>query len=388
MFLIDKPFVSDFLVNTIKNGGFPVVATPVARELIADESLNWISEDEAIELVRNKPETRIYSNSENAIGWIAANLAFTNLPGQVNMFKDKFAFREMVKELFPGYSYRTVQLRDIQSMEVTDADLPFVIKPAVGFFSLGVHIVHTLQQWEEAKKELNYESLKSIYPKEVVDTSVFIVEEYIEGEEYAVDCYFDEKGDVVVLNILHHRFASGTDTSDRVYSTSKKIFLRYKKGIEGFLKAIGDKAGLRNFPVHVELRIDESGEIVPIEVNPMRFGGWCTTADLTKYAYGINSYEYFMNGIKPDWDTIFEKKGDKLYSIIVLNNNSGYSTDEISRFNYDRLAADFEHALEIRLLDFKKFGFFGFVFAETDSGNEKELDDILVSDLRKYIQIY
>ena len=40
-------------------------------------------------------------------------------------------------------------------------------------------------------------------------------------------------------------------------------------------------AGLKNFPLHTEVRVNEKGEIIPIEVNPMRFGGWCTTADFT-----------------------------------------------------------------------------------------------------------
>ncbi|MCP3675252.1 MAG: ATP-grasp domain-containing protein [Gammaproteobacteria bacterium] len=32
---------------------------------------------------------------------------------------------------------------------------------------------------------------------------------------------------------------------------------------------------------HDELRGDDKGTILPIEVNPMRFGGWCTSADIT-----------------------------------------------------------------------------------------------------------
>ena len=35
-----------------------------------------------------------------------------------------------------------------------------------------------------------------MYPKEVLDTSTFILEGYIEGEEYAIDCYFDNEGNV------------------------------------------------------------------------------------------------------------------------------------------------------------------------------------------------
>jgi hypothetical protein len=261
-----------------------------------------------------------------------------------------------------------------------------VIKPSVGFFSLGVHIIHNQENWICAQKELNYKSLQNIYPKEVLNTADFIIEEYISGEEYAIDSYFDDNGKIVILNILHHRFSSGSDTSDRVYSTSKNIILNNKEKIKGFLQKIGNKADLKNFPLHTEIRIDDKGKIHPIEINPLRFGGWCTTGDLSNYAFGFNSYEYYTKKLKPDWNKIFADKEDKIYSIIVLNNSSGITESQIKGFDYDLLAADFENALVMRRTDYKKYLVFGFVFAETSPENEDELNRILVSDLKKYIR--
>jgi hypothetical protein len=37
-------------------------------------------------------------------------------------------------------------------------------------------------------------------------------------------------------------------------------------------------------------------------------------------------------------------------------------------------------------VDFNEYPFFGMVFVETSLGNEKELDQILNSDLKKYIK--
>ncbi len=385
MFLIDKPFVSDFLIKTIKEFNFKVIATDVAKELIVDNSLNWISESRAIGIIKDSPDTPVYSNSENVITWVANNLAFTKLPNQIEQFKNKALFREMIKELFPTFRYRIVELKDIPGLEFEEEDFPFVIKPTVGFFSLGVYIVHNREQWEAAKKELNIDNLQSIYPKEVLNASTFIVEEFIDGEEYAVDCYFNREGDVVVLSVLHHKFSSGTDTSDRVYSTSKEIILKYKNEIEAFLSKVGERAELRNFPAHVELRISSSGQITPIEVNPLRFGGWCTTGDLSWNAFGINSYEYFINNKVPDWEQVFKTRADKIYSIVILNNNSGYTSSGIARFDYNLLKKDFENVVEIREIDIKKYPLFGFVFTETSKDNEKELNEILVSNLRRYI---
>ena len=384
MFLIDKPFVSDFLIKTIKDQNYQIVSTDEAKELISDRTLNWLSEEDAIRFIEKDPETSIYTNSENAISWIFKNLG-SERSNQIHLFKDKFKFRELIKDLFPDFKYKTVELEDIQELIFEELDFPFVIKPSLGFFSLGVHIVRNTEEWNNAKDELNYENLQSIYPKEVLDTSTFIIEEYIEGEEYAVDCYFNNEGEVVILNILHHKFSSGSDVSDRVYSTSKEIILKYKNDIEEFLRPIGDKAGLRNFPMHVEVRIDEKGKIRPIEINPLRFGGWCTTGDFTWYAYGFNSYDFYINDRKPNWEQIFKKRSNKKYSIVVLNNNSGFTMSEISHFDYDLLTKDFENVLVLRKLDIKKFSFFGFVFIETSLDNEEELDKILVSNLKKYI---
>ncbi|MFO7669078.1 MAG: ATP-grasp domain-containing protein [Bacteroidales bacterium] len=385
MILIDYPFVSDFLRNTIRKNHYCVVSTEPARALLPGESVTWLTEEEAVKRLKKNPGTPVYSNSENALGWIAEHLGGSALAHQVVLFKDKARFRELIKESYPGFMFRTVALAEIQQLEPRELTFPFVIKPSIGFFSIGVHVVKSEKEWLKAKNELKYEKLKTIYPPGVLNTSTFILEEYIEGEEYAIDCYFNNEGEVVILNILHHKFSSENDTSDRVYSTSREIILKFKGRFEEFLHSIGQRAGLRNFPAHVELRIDPGGGIFPIEINPLRFGGWCTTADLLGVAIGYNSYEYFLENSKPDWDQLFEGKEEKTFSIIVLNNNSGFSPDEINHFNFQQLSEDFENPLEIRELDVKKYSIFGFLFAETSPGNEEELNRILVSDLRKYI---
>ena len=385
MILIDHPFISDFLIKTIKDNNFELVATKEAKSMINDDTLNWISEKDAKHKFLNSPNPIIYTNSENSLPWIFKNLKTTKLPKQIKFFKDKFAFRELTRELFPDFLFKKIKIDEIQTLNINEVKLPFVIKPSLGFFSIGVHIVHTESDWEAAKKELNYDSLKSIYPKEVMDASTFIIEEYIEGEEFAVDAYFNADGEVVILNILHHKFSSSSDVSDRVYSTSQSIIRTYKKSIETFLKPIGKKAALKNFPLHLEIRIDKNGAIKPIEINPQRFGGWCTTGDLSFYAFGFNSYQYFFLNKKPNWDVIFENKKDDIYSIILLNNNSDIKSSEISSFDFDILEQDLENILVLRKLDFKKYPAFGILFTKTSEGNEKELEGILNSDLNKYI---
>lgn len=73
---------------------------------------------------------------------------------------------------------------------------------------MGVHKVSNINEWDRTielmEKEL--EDVKGLYPEEVMDAKYFIIEECIEGEEYAIDAYFDSNGNPVILGILKHIF--------------------------------------------------------------------------------------------------------------------------------------------------------------------------------------
>ena len=389
MILIDKPYVSDFLKKTIKENNIEIISTPVARELITDDSLNWISEEKAKSIYEKNPATRVYTNSENSISWIERNLNSSNLPEQIDIFKNKIKFRELIKDSYLDYFFRGVKFEDLAGLDLKEIKFPVIVKPAVGFFSIGVHKVNNSGQWNSVltKIEDEIKKLNGLYPKEVIDISDFILEECIEGEEYAIDCYFNKNGDPVILNIFHHIFSSDSDVSDRVYSTSEEIINRHKNRIREFLLEVGLKTNLKNFPAHIEVRIDKKGKLIPIEVNPLRFGGWCTTGDFSWYAYGFNSYEYFLNNKKPDWNEIFKSRKDKKYSLIVLDNISGLKENEIDYFDYDKLLKDFENPLSVRKVDINEYHIFGFLFVETTDGKDEGLNRILTSTLIEYIRI-
>ncbi|RLD70633.1 MAG: ATP-grasp domain-containing protein [Bacteroidetes bacterium] len=387
MIAIGKPYVSDFLLESIQKSNYPVISTAEAREVIKGNRVNWISEIEAKELLKEKSGTKVYTNSENTIGWLENNATHGPLPEQIQLFKNKIRFRELLAGIYPDYYFQGVEFSRLREMDAGKLNFPFIIKPAVGFFSVAVHRVENRDEWHQVLDLIDIEvkAWEGTYPREVIDTSEFIIEECIEGEEYAIDCYFNQKGEPVILNILHHLFSSGKDVSDRVYTTSENIINQHKEGVQKFLEMIGSKTGLANFPLHVEVRIDQKGMIIPIEINPLRFGGWCTTGDLTWYAYGINSYDSYFNEKQPLWDEIFRTRKDKKFSVVVLDNNSGYPEKQIESFNFQLIASDFEKILDIREVDFRTYGVFGFLFVETSSGNEDELTRILTSDLRRYI---
>jgi len=154
---------------------------------------------------------------------------------------------------------------------------------------------------------------------------------------------------------------------------------------ERFLADIIDLAGLHDFPMHVEVRVDAAGRVLPIEVNPMRFGGWCSTPDLMHHAYGINAYEYYFANRAPDWGRLLAQPDGRLFSVVVLNNSTGLEGAQIAEFDYERLCEDFEKPLELRKIDYREYPVFGFLFTETREESFAELEAILRSDLMQYV---
>jgi len=387
MIILDKPYISDFLLKTLEINRIPVIHNAVVDELASDRNLNLLSEEQAITEYNRTDNPLLYTNSENSISWIENNLSHTSLPGKIRLFKNKILFRDLISDLFPSYFYQGVKVEDIESLDITTFPLPFIIKPAIGFFSLGVYKVESAEDWKRTvsaiRNEINL--INDLYPPEVLHTGEFIIEECIEGDEFAIDCYFNSDGKPVVLNMMKHIFSSGTDVNDRVYITSRNIIETYLESVTKFLSEIGKRAGLINFPSHVEVRIDKNGIVAPIEVNPLRFGGWCSTPDLAWHAFGINLYEYLFQLKEPDWNMILNKKDGAVYSNIVLNNSTGIKGKNIQSFNYEKLLADFEKPLELRKADFSKFPLFGFLFCETRKNNLQELERILMSDLKEYV---
>ncbi len=388
MIILDKPYISEFLLNTLERNKIPVIHTSVIDEYAAGRNLMLLSPEEAIAQFEEGNNNLLYTNSENSISWIENNLHHTSLPGKIKKFKNKVLFRDLIRDMFPGYFYKGISLDVLESLDAKDFPFPFIIKPAVGFFSLGVYKVEKLSDWEETVQTIlkEIDLIKDLYPPEVLHTGEFIIEESINGDEFAIDCYFNNLGQPVVLNIMKHIFSSGTDVNDRVYITSKEIIENYKNPITIFLTEIGKRAELRNFPAHVEVRIDENGFVAPIEVNPLRFGGWCSTPDLAWHAFGINLYEYLFQQKQPDWNLLLKDKDGAVFSNIVLNNSTGIEGKHIQSFDYEKLLADFEKPLELRKADFSKFPLFGFLFCETRKQNMQELESILMSDLNEYVK--
>ena len=330
---------------------------------------------------------RILTTSENALPLVTDAIPGSELAALIDLFKDKLAFRRATASLHPDIEFRGVPLAEMADADPADFPYPCVIKPSIGFFSMAVHPLFGPEAWADTVTEIEAEmaAARDIYPPSVVDSSVFIVEQMLEGEEYAVDGYFDADGRPVILSIFRHLFASDHDVSDRVYVTSKEIIEDWLPAFTEYLTGLGRVTGCHDFPFHVELRRDGSGVLRPIEVNPLRFGGWCTTADLTAQAFGLNPYLAWFRAEVPDWPAILADHSGQTYAIVVLDNSTGIDAGEIRSFDLDAVCAGFGHVIEARPIDYREYPVFGFLLVRTPSSDLSELELILASNLAEYV---
>ena len=387
MILLDGPYISDFLRQTISDSSLPVVGNIGLKAVGAGLNWNVLSEYEAVEQLFSQQFPILYTASENSLGWIIDNLPDTKLADFVTVTKNKARFRDLIKPLYPNFFYKEVAFSDIPHLKSDELQFPFVIKPAVGFFSLGVHKVECPERWQDVKQNIvdQIHTIENLYPNAVLDTKTFIIEQLIPGREFAFDAYYDINGKPVVLNILEHLFAGPDDVSDRIYFTSKAVIEENLSRFTDFLAKTNELTAVKHFPLHVEVRVNDDGEVIPIEINPLRFGGWCTTADISWYSYGENQYLSYLNQETPDWNSYWTGKDDKVFALVVLDNSTGVEGNKISAFDYQGVMSQFENPLELRKTNWSKYPLFGYFFTETRADNMEELFQILSSDLREYI---
>jgi len=383
MFIFDEPFASQTLIDIVKKHNYPVLDNKFARGLGVD-GLNLFSEERFIDRFKVKP--LVYTNSENAITWINNNLMFSDIIERIDMFKNKGKFRDLLSGMYPDFYYKEVLFEDLEKLRAKDLKFPFIIKPAVGFFSLGVYYVEDEDSWKGVREKLIAETVKirSYYPEDVLDSSAFIIEEIIEGVEYAIDGYYNSFGEPVVINVLKHYFAGKDDVSDRVYVTSVDIVREIEPKVMKFLTSLSRLSVVKDFPFHLEIRIDEKGDMIPIEMNPMRFAGWCCT-DISSFGYGFSTYELFMENKKPDWDEIKSRVGSAVFALCVIEKNGKANDSTLKGFDYEKLTSQFSNVLELRKTDYAKYGVFAFMFLKVESEDSDELKYILNSDLTEFL---
>ncbi|MCC8180495.1 MAG: ATP-grasp domain-containing protein [Planctomycetes bacterium] len=380
MIILDKPYTSEQTAAYLAESGRPVLRNAEAERIAQNHRLNLVEPGDFAKQVDDG--ARLYTVSENALDWVMANVKRKNIADGISSMKDKFCLRETLSPLYPDYFFAKATFEQLQAMDPASLTLPLVLKPTVGFFSIGVYAIESVADWRAALADLaaTRASWGDAYPAEVVGTGSFILEQYINGDEYALDAYFNSQGEAVILDILKHDFTSASDVSDRLYYTGAEVITTMLDKFQTFLSEVNRHLRLTDFPFHAEVRVD-GDSIIPIEFNPLRFAGWCTT-ELSSPAYGMLTYDYYLRDRKPDWNALLGK-GDDYYSMVILDKPADIPAD--AKLDYDAVCSIFTEVVEIRKTEWQGAPIFGYLFARSPRDRKHELTAAIQADMRRYL---
>ena len=128
MIIIEKPYVSEFLIDSIVQNDWAVLENE-ALEIagIEEGAFETITSDVAKDYYNQVEYPIIYSNSENSINWVLENLPESNLSRYIKLFKDKFVFRNMLKEVFPDFYFKALEYDHLSKISLEELKYPFVL---------------------------------------------------------------------------------------------------------------------------------------------------------------------------------------------------------------------------------------------------------------------
>ncbi|MCB9562291.1 MAG: ATP-grasp domain-containing protein [Kofleriaceae bacterium] len=385
MLVLARPSISPYLAKTLFELDEPAV---LAEEMPVPmrPALRLEPAQTLLDRPKLAYQSLILTSSENALAFLQHAIPHDDRVLKARLFKDKVAFRRALTKLYPEFTFVESTIGDVGDLDPARLRFPLVLKPAAGISSIGVRRVERAADWAAAVAFLrddlgryaaNHEAI-------VVDAHKVIVEEWIPGTELAVDCYFDSAAEPVILNVMEHMFRDAEDTSDLVYYTRRSLVRRHYAQIHEFLVRLGDLFDLKRFPMHVELRLTPHGQLVPIEVNPLRFAGQGTT-ELAEYAYAINVYKHFLRETRPDWDAILAGPDDSVYSFLCVDVPTAQFRAPGLRIHDRALFKSFGEVLEYRMLDEEETSTFAVIFLRADDLDENRR--ILAMDPAAFVKV-
>ena len=178
--------------------------------------------------------------------------------------------------------------RKLDEAKLTGLTFPVVFKPSNAFYSAGVGRCDDLAQAEScfqaARKVAKVMALRR-------GAGTVIAQEYIEGQEFAVDG-FVSRGQIFPL-LMHQKYPDLTGPLFHEYSVISRHLLKRDAADGPFrqfaLDVVAD-SGLDNSPFHMEFRRDAQGEFRLLEIAPRLSGGSSTGYTTGHITAGIDMF--------------------------------------------------------------------------------------------------
>lgn len=279
----------------------------------------------------------------------------------VRKLKDKFAFRELLTSLYPEFYFKQCALEELPNEKLA-GDSKYVVKPVKGCFGTGVRVIDGSVNLQELIVEIKAELDRNgaVLSRTVLTPDEFLIESYIEGEEYAVDMFYDSHGKPVITNIYHHPMPENLAYLHMLYYASRETFEKVYEPAKQFFFKLNETLHVTNLPIHSEFRL-QHGKLTPVELNSFRFGGM-GLGNLGYHALGINSYQHFVEDSEPDWESVWKGR-ENIFGFFIAYNGAN---SDLARTqpDWERLRGQFSRIILETPFDYQNQLAFGILYIE------------------------
>jgi len=323
---------------------------------------------------------KIYAPDETSVPIILEKIKNEERRERFDDIKNKYKCRKLLKSVYPDFYFEDVKLNNLEKIELP-VNKKFIIKPQKGFFGAAVKEIDSTSDLKKIRLGLEADIKKhsQFFSADVFTADDFIIEEFVEGDEYTFDVFYDENAKPVIVNFCGHPESRMKEYFHLLYYTSGDIYERFSDQVIEIFTKFNKSLGIKNLPIHAEFR-EVNGKLIPIEWNIPRFGGF-GVADLPYHGFGLDPFECFFENIRPDWNEIWTKHKGKYYGWVLCYN--GLDLDlEKNKPDYEKLEKDLGNILYFHKLDYKTNPAFAIAYIERD--NKKDLFEVLNLDFRDY----
>ena len=192
--------------------------------------------------------------------------------------------KELSKQTWISAGVPTPKLLSPKDLSADSVYFPCIVKPSNGYSSIGVKLVSNMQELLDQYRRIELINRTVFYSK-IGGCADILVEEYIDGPEFAVDTFWFE-GEALCHFILCRNDMKGPFFNDSLYyfdpCMTQDVINKIELGVTEGLKSIGVTSGIS----HTELRLN-NGIPYLIETGLRPAGGGMFNS-LYKTAYGVN----------------------------------------------------------------------------------------------------
>ncbi len=234
---------------------------------------------QVLDYARARPFAAIISVDDGASA-VAARAAGQlglkhNPPDAVEIARNKYRFRQALHNSgLPTPAFRLLPTAQNAAAIAQEMTYPCVLKPLTLTMSRGVIRVDNPQEFVVAFQRVKniIEQNDAATPGEAADH--IMVEDYIPGTEVAIEGLLD-KGRLTVLAVFDKPDPlEGPFFEETIYVTPSRLPKRRQRDIADAVQRAVEAVGLREGPLHADIRINDDAEWV-IEADARSIGGQC-----------------------------------------------------------------------------------------------------------------